>query len=87
MNSTDMDFNIFSQCFNTSLNLVVFYICSACNFMYIRYTYCTCIRFMCMYRRFNPRGGGGALSLYTGGVCRSTSKKMGLLGTGTKNGY
>ena len=51
------------------------------------------INYLC--RGFNARGGGvgGALSIYSGGVCRGTSKKGGLwhwhnpkrgvLGTGT----
>ena len=40
---------------------------------------------MCAFMRY---GSGGALSIYTGGVCRGTSKR-GVLGTGTsqKGGY
>ena len=94
MNSTDMDFNIFNQCFNTSLNLVMFYICSAYNFMYIRYTYCTCIYVLYVCTVVSTHGGGGGtLIIYwwgvpqhiqeEGSIRHGHNQKKGVLGTDT----
>ena len=66
MNSTDMDFNIFNQCFNTSQVVILIsdvYICSACNFMYKIYIYCTCIYVLYVCTVGSTPGGSQELVL------------------------
>ena len=57
MNSTEIDFNIFNQCFNTSQVVIlisdVLYMLCMQFYVYKIYKMYVYIRFICMHHRFN----------------------------------